>query len=298
MIQPYASPYLVADPRAFRVESAPTTPPPDTDEDAERDALKDLQDELQELQRKLAADGRFALLLVFQALDAAGKDGTIRRVLREANPTGFQVWSFKRPSEEELAHDFLWRTTLRLPPKGTIGVFNRSYYEEVLVVRVHPGYLGRQKLPGRVATPTFWSERFRSIREHEEHLARSGTVVVKFWLHISREEQARRFLARAEDEAKRWKFSVGDLAESAHWNDYMAAYEEAIRETSRPWAPWYVIPADDKGYLRRATTEVVVGTLRAMDLAFPILDAEETAQLERLREEMRAERQASRASLP
>ena len=231
-----------------------------------------------EAQRKLYADNRYAILLVFQAVDAAGKDSTIRKVLSGVNPAGCQVFSFKQPSTEELDHDFLWRTAKRLPERGRIGVFNRSYYEEALVVRVHPEYLGGQRIPGldpEALPDDFWEQRFHSIREHEEHLARNGTVILKFWLRVSRLEQARRLLARLERPEKNWKFSAGDLSERKLWDHYTSAYEDLLPATSRPWAPWYAIPADDKRDMRAIVSSIVAETLEALPLRWPEVTAEQ-----------------------
>lgn len=264
------SPYRVAYDGRFSVADAPSAPPPDAPGEEEcEDRLDELTDRLHDLQRVLYADDRFALLLVFQALDAAGKDGTIRKVLTGVNPAGCQVHSFKQPSPEELDHDFLWRSARRLPERGRIGVFNRSYYEEVLVVRVHPGFLGAQRLPDASDGPELWRRRFESIADHEKHLARNGTVILKFWLNVSRNEQRRRFLDRLDEPDKNWKFSVRDVEERGHWDDYMVAYEEALAATSRPWAPWYAIPADDKDYMRMVTADLVVRTLEALPLRYP-----------------------------
>lgn len=264
------SPYLVPYDGGFRVADAPTVPPPDApDEDECEDRLDDLTDHLHDLQRVLYADDRYALLLVFQAMDAAGKDGTIRAVLTGVNPAGCQVHSFKQPSPEELDHDFLWRSARRLPERGRIGVFNRSYYEEVLVVRVHPEYLAGQRLPDGPDGPELWLNRFESIADHEKHLARNGTVVLKFWLNVSRDEQRRRFLKRLDKPDKNWKFSVKDVEERRYWDDYMVAYEEALTATSRPWAPWYAIPADDKDYMRMVVADLVARTLEALPLRYP-----------------------------
>jgi PPK2 family polyphosphate:nucleotide phosphotransferase len=288
VIEPYASPYRVDDPESFSVSECPTSPSPDAPDRPKR-RLKDLVEELDDLQRLFYADDRYSLLLVFQAMDASGKDSTIRAVLSGANPAGFQVSAFKQPSNEELDHDFLWRSAARLPERGRIGVFNRSYYEEVLVVRVHPEYLQGQALPPSVNLDTIWEGRFRSIREHERHLAENGTVVLKFWLNVSRDEQCRRFLARIDDESKNWKFSSADVTERGFWDDYMHAYEEAIRATSRPWAPWYAIPADSKPQMRLAVAEVVVGTLRRLGLEYPKAGPDQVSQLEELREQLAAE---------
>lgn len=226
-------------------------------------------DEIDDLQRRLYASDQFSVLLVFQAMDAAGKDSTIRAVMSGVDPAGCQVFSFKQPSAEELDHDFLWRTAKRLPQRGRIGVFNRSYYEEVLVVRVHPEYLGGQKLPFHVDLDELWQQRYESIRDHEKHLARNGTVVLKFWLNVSRDEQRKRFLSRLDEPQKNWKFSAGDVEEASHWNDYMNAYERVLNATSRPWAPWYAIPADDKPYARLQVAGIVAESLKRLNLQYP-----------------------------
>jgi PPK2 family polyphosphate:nucleotide phosphotransferase len=273
----------------FRVADARTRPPPDAPSEHEcRKRLDELRNRLDDLQRVLYADDRFALLLVFQAMDAAGKDGTIRAVLSGVNPTGCQVRSFKQPSPEELDHDFLWRTIRHLPERGRIGVFNRSHYEEVMVVRVHPEYLADQRLPDSRGEE-IWRERFESIRHHEEHLARNGTVILKFWLNVSREEQRLRFLARLDKPEKHWKFSTRDVKERARWDDYMRAYEEALAETSRPWAPWYAIPADDKPYMRMVTADLIVRALESLPLRYPRTDGREQEQFGEMRQILEAE---------
>ncbi len=278
------SPHLVPLDGSFRIAECPTTPPPGTPEkDVLRQQLDDLTDRLEDLQQALYARDQHSLLLVFQAMDAAGKDGTIRAIMDGVNPAGCQVASFKQPSAEELDHDFLWRTTRRLPERGRIGIFNRSYYEEVLVVRVHPEYLGSQKLPSAPPLDQLWEERFESIRDHERHLARNGTVIVKFFLHVSKEEQRRRFLDRLDEPEKNWKFSVGDVEERAHWDAYQAAYEAALAATSRPWAPWYALPADDKRYMRVAAADIVVRTLEALDLSYPEVDADTRSRFDDMR---------------
>ena len=216
-------------------------------------------------------------------MDAAGKDGTIRAILSGVNPAGFQVSSFKQPSATELDHDFLWRTTKALPERGRIGVFNRSYYEEVLVVRVHPKYLDGQRLPQRPILPELFQERFESICDHEKHLARNGTVVLKFWLNVSREEQRQRFLDRLNEPDKNWKFSSGDVRERGHWDAYMEAYEEALVATSKPWAPWYAIPADDKAYMRATVIKIINKTLKDMELSFPEVSESEAQRFAEMR---------------
>ena len=289
MIQPTKSPYLVPFDGSFRVSEAPTKPPRDAPKGkANRQRLDELVEQLDELQRKLYAADSHAVLLVFQAMDAAGKDGTVRAVMRGIDPGGCQVFFFKQPSAEDLDHDFLWRTARCLPERGRIGIFNRSYYEEVLVVRVHPEYLTKQKLPPSVDRTRIWDDRFESIRAHEEHLAKNGTVIRKFWLDVSREEQRERFLARLEEPEKNWKFSEGDVDEAQRWPDYMHAYEEALRATSRPWAPWYAIPADDKDYMRVCVAEIVVQTLRDLDPRYPEVDAARRARLAAMREALKA----------
>jgi PPK2 family polyphosphate:nucleotide phosphotransferase len=257
---------------------------PDADTLASRDLKKRLDRERRQLgrwQHKLYADQRFAMLVIFQALDAAGKDSTIRHVFTGCNPTGVRVVSFKRPSAEEVAHDFLWRTTAELPARGYIGVFNRSYYEEVIVVRVHPEHLAAQRLAA--ATPDFWKDRYRSIVEHEAHLARSGTVILKFWLNVSKEEQRRRLLARIDRPNKRWKFDPKDIAERDHRDAYQQAFEDCLAETSRPWAPWYAIPADDKDYMRCIVAEIINNALKKLDIDFPSLPPEREAELDKAR---------------
>jgi|ERR1051326_1061107 PPK2 family polyphosphate:nucleotide phosphotransferase len=225
------------------------------------------------LQDKLYAQDRWALLLIFQALDAAGKDGAIEHVMSGVNPQGCQVYSFKTPSERELQHDFLWRTTLDLPERGHIGIFNRSYYEEVLVVRVHPEILAGEKIPPSLAGKKIWEERFEDIRSFERHMARSGTVIRKFFLHLSKKEQKKRFLKRLEEPEKNWKFSVGDIHERECWDDYQDAYEDMIRNTATKHAPWYVVPADNKWFSRLVISTVVVDTLESLGLEYPKVDA-------------------------
>jgi len=282
-ISPTDSPFRVPFDGSFVLSDAVTTPPEDApDRKANVKALKKTRKAVRDLQRTLYADDRFALLLVFQAMDAAGKDGTIRHVLRGVNPAGCQVTSFKQPSTEELDHDFLWRIARALPQRGRIGVFNRSHYEEALVVRVHPGILANQRLP-EVDRASPWDERLASMASYERHLACEGTVIVKFFLHVSKEEQARRFLDRIDEPERNWKFSPGDVRERGHWDAYQHAYEEALRATSRPWAPWFAVPADDKRYMRRVVAEIVHDTLRRLPIAYPRLPDEEREEMLRLR---------------
>lgn len=230
------------------------------------------------LQQRLYAHDRWALLLIFQAMDAAGKDSAIKHVMSGLNPQGTQVFTFKRPSDEELDHDFLWRTSKALPERGRIGIFNRSYYEEVLVVRVHPEILARQRLPERLVTRRIWEERFDDINAFERHLERSGTRILKFFLHVSQDEQRRRLLERLDDSTKNWKFEPGDLDERARWGDYMRAYEQALSGTSTKRAPWFVVPADHKWFTRLVIAELIVEALEELDLTLPTLSrAQRTA---------------------
>ena len=236
-----------------------------------------------ELQEKLYAQDRWALLLIFQAMDAAGKDSTIKHVMSGVNPQGCQVYSFKAPSDEELDHDFMWRTTCRLPERGRIGIFNRSYYEEVLVVRVHPELLARQRLPAKLMTRDIWRERYEDINAFERYLTRNGVVVRKFFLHVSREEQRQRFLERLDEPEKNWKFSLTDVRERRHWDEYMAAYEDVIRHTSSPHAPWYVVPADHKWFTRLVVVSAILDALSSLDLAFPSVEPDRMKELDAAR---------------
>jgi PPK2 family polyphosphate:nucleotide phosphotransferase len=284
MLKAVPSPYLVPFDGSFKLSRSPTQPPRGTPDKTElREDLKQSVDELAELQKMLYAHDRYSVLLVFQAMDAAGKDSTIRAVLSGVDPAGCEVYSFKRPSETDLDHDFLWRTALCLPQRGRIGVFNRSYYEEVLVVRVHPEYLGKQKLPDEMPLEKLWKQRFDSIRDHEKHLARNGTVIIKFWLNVSQDEQRARLLARLDEPEKNWKFESGDLDERARWKDYMKAYEEMLDATSCAHAPWYAIPADSKSFMRAAVADIVVRTLKSLDIHWPVLDAAEKARFAEMR---------------
>jgi PPK2 family polyphosphate:nucleotide phosphotransferase len=246
--------------------------------------MEDYMEKMQDLQDRLYADNRYSLLLIFQAMDAAGKDSTIKHVMSGINPQGCQVYSFKQPSPEELDHDFLWRTTRALPERGRIGIFNRSYYEEVLVVKVHPQILLKQGLPGITdvaqADADFWKKRYRSINDFEKHLVLNGTQVVKFFLHVSKEEQAERFLKRIEDPQKNWKFSISDVEERKYWDAYQTAYTDMIRETSTEEAPWYIIPADRKWYMCLAVAEIILQRLSSLNLEYPPLTPQQQSDLE------------------
>lgn len=255
------------------------------EDDYERQLARQVK-KLSDLQNLLYAHNRYALLLVFQAMDAAGKDGVIKHVMSGVNPQGCQVFSFKHPSAQELDHDFLWRTSQCLPERGRIGIFNRSYYEEVLIVRVHPEILAAQNLPQSAAKPPrLWDDRFASINQMEQHLHRNGTRIVKFFLHLSRDEQRERFLARLDDPAKNWKFTADDLAEREHWGDYMKAYGACLGATSSAEAPWYVVPADDKRNARLLVSHVIVDTLAALKMSYPQPSLGE-AELKDIREQL------------
>jgi PPK2 family polyphosphate:nucleotide phosphotransferase len=258
---------------------------------AEADAkglLKNAQKRLYDLTEVLYAQDRYSLLLIFQAMDAAGKDSAIKHVMRGLDPKATQVYTFKAPSSEELDHDFMWRSLKVLPERGRIGVFNRSYYEEVLVVRVRPELLARQHLPRERVTPGIWKERYEDIRDVERYLCRNGTVIRKFFLHVSKAEQRRRFVARLDDPAKNWKFSVNDVDERLKWDDYMRAYEDAISATTTRSAPWFIVPADHKWFTRLAVAKIIIETLESMDLHFPPIDARKRRELSHARRRLRA----------
>jgi PPK2 family polyphosphate:nucleotide phosphotransferase len=243
--------------------------------------------QLSALQQLQYASNTYALLLIFQAMDAAGKDGAIKHVMSGVNPQGCQVFSFRHPSAEELEHDFLWRTTQCLPERGRIGIFNRSYYEEVLIVRVHPEILAGEGLPDDLLDgKSLWKERYRSIVDMEEHLTRNGTRIIKFFLHLSKEEQRKRFLDRIDDPDKNWKFSLADVTERKFWNDYMKAYEECMSATSTRSAPWYVVPADDKENARLIVSRIIVGTLEALRMTYPKTNAKRRKELQSIRKQL------------
>lgn len=245
---------------------------------------------LRELQQRLYADDRWSVLIVLQAMDAAGKDSLIKHVMSGLNPQGVEVTSFKQPSAEELDHDFLWRIARRLPSRGRIGIFNRSHYEEVLAVRVHPELLERQRLPKELNGKKIWQHRFDDIRAFEKHLARNGTIVLKFFLNMSYAEQRKQFLERIDDPTKNWKFSMGDVEERKLWRKYMAAYEEAIRETSRDHAPWFVVPADNKWFTRIAVAAVLADTLESLKLEYPKVSGKALKELQQARKALEAEK--------
>jgi PPK2 family polyphosphate:nucleotide phosphotransferase len=276
--------YRITDGRKFRLGQID---PDDTHGIASKEQTAGLLehglDQLCGMQEKLYAQSTWAVLVIIQAMDAAGKDSVVTHVMSGLNPQGCQVASFKAPSAEDLAHDFLWRTTRRLPERGSIGVFNRSYYEEVLVVRVHSEILAAQRLPAAVVSPRIWKERFEDINAFERHLHRSGVLVRKFFLHVSKKKQRDRFLERIDQPAKNWKFSSRDVAERARWREYMAAYEDMIRHTATPDAPWYVVPADHKWFTHLVVAAALVESLKELDLAFPVLDRGKRKELEAAR---------------
>ncbi len=292
LFKPPESPFLVSFDESFKIKKAPTESEDDPGKPLNVEALEEAVDKLAKLQAKLYADDRYSVLLVFQAMDAAGKDGTIRAVMTGLNPQGCQVFSFKAPNAEELDHDFLWRVQRALPERGRIGVWNRSHYEETLVVRIHPGYLDGQRLPRRPDNlDELWDERFESINAAEKHWARNGCVILKFFLNVSQKEQHKRFLDRVTDPDDNWKFNAGDLAESKKWDEYQAAYQATLRATSKPWAPWYAIPADSKSFMRRAVAEIIVETLEQLPIAPPTPSDKDRIALEAARAELIAEQQ-------
>jgi PPK2 family polyphosphate:nucleotide phosphotransferase len=267
--------------KAFRLADHDPGATPDVgSKEQAKERLQKATERLRELQDMLYAQDHWAVLLIFQAMDAAGKDSTIEHVMSGVNPQGCQVYSFKAPSSEELDHDFMWRTTCRLPERGRIGVFNRSYYEEVLVVRVHPEFLGGQKLPPRLVGKNIWEERCQDMCAFESYLSRQGTVIIKFFLNVSKEEQRQRFLDRLKEPEKNWKFAAKDVQERAHWKEYMDAYQDCIARTASRHAPWYVIPADHKWYMRTAVAEIIVQRLEELKLHYPVVDDKKKNELE------------------
>ena len=299
LFEPVDSPYLVRFDDSFKISKAPTEP--SASSEGQRDgqgkaskeanvlALAQAVEQLSKLQNKLYAHHRYSVLLVFQGMDASGKDGTIRAVLSGINPQGCQVVSFKAPNSEELDHDFLWRIHRAMPERGRIGVFNRSQYEEVLTLRVNPSLLDHERLPRRPELADVWEERYESINAAEKHWARNGCVILKFFLNVSQKKQHERFLARVSDPEDFWKFNANDMVESRKWELYMEAYQAALRATSKPWAPWYAIPADSKSHMRRTVAEITVATLRQLKLAFPTPSEQEKLELERVRNVLEVE---------
>ena len=287
-------PYCITDGQDFRlknVDPSDTRPLKPEDKARAKETLQTGIETLAKLQDMLYAQDSWAVLLIFQAMDAAGKDGAIKHVMSGINPQGCQVASFKAPSAEEQDHDYLWRCQKRLPERGHIGIFNRSYYEEVLVVRVHPELLDKQKLPSTLVSKKIWDQRFEDICAFERYLTRNGIAIRKFFLHISHAEQKRRFLERLDTPEKNWKFSAADIAERRYWREYMAAYQDMIRATATPWAPWYVVPADHKWFTRAVVAGAVIDALASLDLRYPEVDKGQRAELAAARMALRAARE-------
>jgi PPK2 family polyphosphate:nucleotide phosphotransferase len=286
-----AEPYCITSGDDFRLKDFD---PSDTGKLHDKESATELLDDgvklLSRMQEKLYAQDRWSLLVVLQAMDAAGKDGVVKHVMSGVNPQGCDVHSFKAPSNEELDHDYLWRAHKAVPERGKIGIFNRSYYEEVLVVRVHQNILAAQKLPGSLITKNIWQERFEDIRRFERYLTRNGVIILKFFLHVSRKEQKKRFLERLDDSKKNWKFSMADVKERGYWKDYQAAYEDAIRCTAAKFAPWYVVPADNKWYTRLIVASAIIETLDNLSLHFPDTDKEVKKELQKVKASLLAEK--------
>jgi PPK2 family polyphosphate:nucleotide phosphotransferase len=278
--------YRITHGKHFRLSDIDPADTADSSEDKAKERLKDYLERTEDLQAKLYAQDLWSLLLIFQATDAAGKDGTIKHVMSGVNPEGCQVVSFKQPSDTELQHDFLWRTTVHLPERGHIGIFNRSYYEEVLVARVHPKVIEGQKIPPTLVSKDIWKERFEDINSFERHMARNGTVILKFFLHLSKKEQKKRFLARLDEPEKHWKFSEADIHERDYWDDYQNAYEEMIRHTSSKHAPWYVVPADNKWFTHLVVSAAIVETLEDLNLSYPKVDAAKMKEIKAARKSL------------
>ena len=287
----YSQPFRITDGEGFRLKQVHPANTLDLSSDEKPKAKQALArgvDVLSKLQDKLYAQDRWGVLIIFQALDAAGKDGAIKHVMSGINPQGCEVSSFKGPSAEELDHDFLWRCMKRLPERGRIGIFNRSYYEETLVVRVHPEFLQGQKLPEEMKSKDIWKRRYKDICNFERYLTNNGIMVIKFFLHVSKEEQQRRFLARIDDPSKNWKFSINDVKERAHYDAYMEAYEQTIRNTAAPNAPWYVVPADNKWFTRLVVAAAIITNLKSLNLEYPTIGEAERARLEEAKQSLLA----------
>ena len=286
-----ATRYRISNGKKFRLKSSD---PGDTwklkSKEQAAKALEKGTARLAELQERLYAQDNWSVLLIFQAMDAAGKDSTIKHVMSGVNPQGCEVYSFKAPTSHELDHDFLWRCTRCLPERGRIGIFNRSYYEETLVVRVHPEFLAGQKVPPKLITKNIWNERFEDIKALEKYASRNGIAIRKFFLHVSKEEQKRRFLSRLDEPEKNWKFSSADVQERQHWDDYMEAYEETIRNTATEHAPWYVVPADHKWFTRLVVAEAVIETLESLDLRYPTINDSTRKELAAARKKLMSQK--------
>jgi PPK2 family polyphosphate:nucleotide phosphotransferase len=282
-LKPFVAPFRIDGSGEFHLKSHKTAEKGGIDKDKGEKIIEANRKRLNDFQERLYAQDRWSVLLIFQGMDAAGKDSAIKSVFDGVNPQGCEVTSFKQPSARELDHDFIWRSTLALPERGHIGIFNRSYYEECLVVRVHPETLAAQKIPAKLVTRNIWRERFEDISAFERYLARNGTVILKFFLNVSKQEQRERFLDRLDEPAKNWKFSMADIHERALWAKYQAAYQEMVRHTSSPAAPWFVVPADHKWFARVVIGSAIVSALDALDLTFPKVDAASLAEFKQVR---------------
>jgi PPK2 family polyphosphate:nucleotide phosphotransferase len=288
-LKPFVAPFRFDGSGKFHLKSHKTDAKGGLDKDKAEKILEANRKRLNDFQEKLYAQDRWSLLLIFQGMDAAGKDSAIKSIFDGVNPQGCEVTSFKQPSTLELDHDFLWRSMIALPQRGRIGIFNRSYYEECLVTRVHPEILAKEKIPQRLVTKNIWRERFEDIAAVERYLARNGTVILKFFLNVSRQEQRERFLERLEQPAKNWKFSMADITERARWPRYQAVYQDIVRHTSTPTAPWYVVPADHKWFARVVIGSAIVSAMEQLDLHFPTVDKAERSEFKQVREALLAE---------
>lgn len=295
-LKPYVDPFRIDGSGEFHLKSHKPAEKADLDKDAAHKIIDTNRGRLRELQEKLYAHDRWSVLLIFQGMDAAGKDSAVEHVMSGVNPQGCQVFSFKQPSSKELDHDFMWRTSKCVPERGRIGIFNRSYYEELLVVRVHPEILSKQRIPPELVTKNIWRERFEDISAFEKYLARNGTLILKFFLNVSKEEQRKRFLDRLEDPAKNWKFSLADVGERKLWDKYQAAYQDLIRNTSAKHAPWIVVPADHKWFARVVISSAIVSAMEKLDLRYPEVDKSTTGELKKVQAALEREgRSGSRA---
>jgi PPK2 family polyphosphate:nucleotide phosphotransferase len=288
-LKPFVTPFRVDGASEFHLKSHKTAEKGGIDKDKGEKIIEANRKRLNDFQEKLYAQDRWSLLLIFQGMDAAGKDSAIEHVMSGINPQGCQVYSFKQPSSKELDHDFMWRTTKSVPERGRIGIFNRSYYEEVLIVRVHPEILEKQKIPKELVTKNIWRERFEDIAAFEKYLARNGTLILKFFLNVSKEEQRQRFLERLDEPAKNWKFSLADVSERKLWDKYQAAYQDILRHTSAKYAPWYVVPADHKWFARVVISSAIVSAMEKLDLRFPEVERGVAEELKKARDALEHE---------
>jgi PPK2 family polyphosphate:nucleotide phosphotransferase len=288
-ISGFVDPFVVSEPKRFRIDEWATAAKGGIDKAKGQKILESNRERLSDLQERLYADDHWSVLLIFQGMDASGKDSAVEHVMHGVNPQGCEVTSFKAPSSLELDHDYLWRSTIALPQRGHIGIFNRSYYEELLVVRVHPEILAKQKLPKKLVTRNIWRERFEDVNAFERYMVRNGTLVLKFFMHLSKEEQRTRFLDRLEEPAKRWKFEMGDVKERALWDKYQAAYQDVIRNTSTEHAPWHVVPADHKWFARVVISLTIVKAMEALDLQYPTVSKASLAEYRKIQQALEAE---------